>query len=150
NQKKLGGNARSTVGTVTDIYSSLRLLFSRVATPFIGYSMNYSFNNPKGMCEVCKGLGEVKEIDVDKLIDFDKSLSEGAIQFPTFQPGGWRLSRYTESGNFDNNKKIKDYLAEELDRLLNDLGSTPSNPTNKWPKTARYEGIIPRITKNFI
>lgn len=150
NQKKLGGNARSTVGTVTDIYSSLRLLFSRVATPFIGYSMNYSFNNPKGMCEVCKGLGEVKEIDVDKLIDFDKSLSEGAIQFPTFQPGGWRLSRYTESGNFDNNKKIKDYLAEELDLLLNDLGSTPSNPTNNWPKTARYEGIIPRITKNFI
>lgn len=38
NQKKIGGNARSTVGTVTDIYTSLRLLFSRIAEPFIGYS----------------------------------------------------------------------------------------------------------------
>ena len=27
NQKRLGGNARSTVGTVTDIYTLLRLLF---------------------------------------------------------------------------------------------------------------------------
>lgn len=38
NQKRLGGNARSTVGTATDIYASLRLLFSRVGKPFVGYS----------------------------------------------------------------------------------------------------------------
>jgi excinuclease UvrABC ATPase subunit len=29
NQKRLGGNARSTVGTATDVYAALRLLFSR-------------------------------------------------------------------------------------------------------------------------
>lgn len=107
NQKKIGGNARSTVGTVTDIYTSLRLLFSRIAKPFIGYSMVYSFNHPQGMCPLCKGLGETKEIDLDHLINFDKSLNEGAINFPTFQPGGWRLTRYTETGNFDNDKKLK-------------------------------------------
>lgn len=38
NQKRLGGNTRSTVGTATDIYASLRLLFSRVGKPFVGYS----------------------------------------------------------------------------------------------------------------
>ncbi|WP_424350094.1 ATP-binding cassette domain-containing protein (plasmid) [Latilactobacillus sp. 5-91] len=149
-QKKIGGNARSTVGTITDIYSSLRLLFSRIATPFIGYSMAYSFNNPQGMCETCKGLGDIKQVDIPKLIDFDKSLNEGAIGFPTFQPGGWRLTRYTESGNFDNDKKIKDYSKIELDLLLNNPESSPINPTEKWPKTAIYMGIIPRITKNFI
>ncbi|HBM3775501.1 TPA: ATP-binding cassette domain-containing protein, partial [Listeria innocua] len=150
NQKKIGGNARSTVGTVTDIYSSLRLLFSRIATPFIGYSMTYSFNNPQGMCETCKGLGEIKQIDISKLIDFDKSLNDGAIDFPTFQPGGWRLTRYTESGNFDNDKKIKDYSKPELDLLLNNHGSPPITPTEKWPKTATYIGVISRITKNFV
>ena len=149
-QKQISGNARSTLGTVTDIYSSLRLLFSRIATPFIGYSMSYSFNNPKGMCEVCKGLGEIKQIDIDRLIDFDMSLNEGAIDFPTFQPDGWRLTRFTESGNFDNNKKIKNYTEEELNLLLHDNGSSPIKPTIKWPKTAKYIGIIPRITKNFI
>ncbi|WP_265459642.1 excinuclease ABC subunit UvrA [Enterococcus sp. HY326] len=149
-QKKIGGNSRSTVGTITDIYAGLRLLFSRIAIPFIGYSMNYSFNNLQGMCEECKGLGETKHIDVKKLINADKSLNEGAINFPTFQPGGWRLTRYTESGNFDNNKKIKDYSETELNLLLNDSGSSPLKPTEKWPKTAGYIGIIPRITKNFI
>lgn len=149
-QKRIGGNARSTVGTITDIYSSLRLLYSRIAIPFIGYSMTYSFNNTQGMCAFCKGLGEIKKIDITKLIDFDKSLNDGAINFPTFQPGGWRFTRYTESGNFDNDKKIKDYTEKELNLLLNDTGSFPINPTKKWPKTASYIGIIPRITKNFI
>ncbi|MDD7353477.1 MAG: excinuclease ABC subunit UvrA, partial [Peptoniphilaceae bacterium] len=41
NQKRLQGNSRSTVGTVTGIYSDLRLLYSRIAKPFIGYSMKY-------------------------------------------------------------------------------------------------------------
>lgn len=61
NQKKLGGNARSTVGTMTDIYSSLRLLYSRIGTPFVGYSMVFSFNNKQGMCSHCEGLGTVKK-----------------------------------------------------------------------------------------
>src|SRR3954468_9010222 len=35
-QKRLGGGSHSTVGTVTDIYSILRRLFSRVGQPFVG------------------------------------------------------------------------------------------------------------------
>lgn len=50
NQKRLGGNARSTIGTATDLYASLRLLFSRMGKPFVGYSNVFSFNNPLGMC----------------------------------------------------------------------------------------------------
>ena len=49
-QKRLGGHSRSTVGTVTDIYSVLRMLFSRVGQPYVGYSNAFSFNHPKGMC----------------------------------------------------------------------------------------------------
>ncbi|MDF2910381.1 MAG: daunorubicin resistance protein DrrC [Sporolactobacillus laevolacticus] len=149
-QKRIGGNARSTVGTITDSYTSLRLLFSRIAKPFIGYSMVYSFNNLEGMCPRCKGLGEIKQINIQRLIDFNRSLNEGAIQFPTFQPGGYRLSRYTETGNFDNDIKISDYTEEELNLLLYDAGSMPKKPTSKWPKTSTYIGVIPRITKGFI
>ena len=32
-QTRLGGNARSTVGTISDMYSLLRLLFSRIGFP---------------------------------------------------------------------------------------------------------------------
>lgn len=150
NQKKIGGNVRSTVGTVTDIFSGLRLLFSRIGEPFIGYSMVYSFNNAQGMCKRCEGIGEINEYDIDALIDFDKSLNEGAIRFPTFQPGGWRLTRYTESGYFDNDKKIKDYSNDELNRLLNDEGSKPENASSQFPKTGTYIGVINRIKKTIL
>lgn len=149
-QKKIGGNARSTVGTVTDIYTLLRLLFSRIGKPFAGYSMNFSFNNTSGMCPYCQGLGVLKDIDIHKLIDFDKSLNNGAVQFPTFQPGGWRLSRYTESGYFDIHKPIKDYSDSELNTLLYEDEKTPDNPTSNWHKTAKYIGLIPRIRSSFL
>lgn len=75
-QKKPASNARSTVGTYTDIYSLLRLLFSRVGKPFVGYSDTFSFNHPLGRCTRCDGLGEVRELDVHKLVDFNKSLND--------------------------------------------------------------------------
>lgn len=149
-QKKIGGNIRSTVGTITDIYTLLRLLFSRIGKPFVGYSMNFSFNNINGMCPHCQGLGVIKDIDIHKLIDFDRSLNDGAIQFPTFQPGGWRLSRYTESGYFDNQKSVKYYSEMELDTLLYEKEKVPDNPTEKWHKTAKYEGLVPRIRTSFL
>ena len=68
-QRKPAPNARSTVGTYTDIYSLLRLLFSRVGKPFVGYSDTFSFNHPQGRCTRCDGLGEIRELDVHKLVD---------------------------------------------------------------------------------
>lgn len=150
NQKKIGGNARSTVGTITDIYSLLRLLYSRIGTPFVGYSMVFSFNNKQGMCSRCEGLGFVKDIDLDKLVDSSKSLNDGAIQFPTFSPEGWRLSRYTESGFFDNNLPISQYSEAQKTLLFWGKAQTPPNPTKAWHKTAKYIGLIPRLEQAFI
>ncbi len=150
NQKRLGGNARSTVGTATDIYTSLRLLYSRLGEPFVGYSNIFSFNNPLGMCPECEGLGFVQTLDVAALIDKDRSLNEGAILFPTFQPGGWRLTRYTLSGYFDNDKKLVAYAEKELEMLLNAPEHKPGKPHRDWGKTVKYEGVIPRIEKAFL
>lgn len=150
NQKRLGGSARSTVGTATDVYASLRLLFSRMGKPFVGYSNVFSFNNPLGMCPECEGLGFVQTVSVDALIDKDKSLNEGAILFPTFQPGGWRLTRYTLYGYFNNDKKLGKYSPEELDILLNAPEHKPRKPHREWGKTVKYEGIVPRIEKAFL
>ncbi len=150
NQKRLGGNARSTVGTVTDIYSLLRLLFSRIGKPFVGYSDVFSFNNPTGMCNHCEGLGKIETIDIERLFDKNRSLNQGAIRFPTFEPGGWRLTRYIYSGFFDNDKKIQDYSQEELEMLLYADGIKVKNPTPEWHKTSLYEGLIPRIERSFL
>lgn len=150
NQKRLGGNARSTVGTATDIYATLRLLFSRIGEPFVGYSNVFSFNNPQGMCANCEGLGFIQSVNINVLIDKNKSLNEGAIKFPTFQPGGWRLTRYTLSGYFDNNKKLKDYTNQEWETLLYATEHKPKKPSKEWGKTVNYEGVVPRIEKAFL
>ena len=150
NQKRLGGNARSTVGTATDIYASLRLLFSRIGEPFVGYSNVFSFNNPQGMCTNCEGLGFIQSVNINVLIDKNKSLNEGAIKFPTFQPGGWRLTRYTLSGYFDTDKKLKDYNNQEWETLLYATEHKPKKPSKEWGKTVRYEGLVPRIEKAFL
>ena len=149
-QKGIGNNSRSTLGTYSDIYSALRLLYSRLAKPFIGYSMNYSFNNPAGMCPRCQGLGEVREIIPENLLDITRSLNDGAIKFPTFQPGGWRLTRYTESGYFNNDLPLREWSQEKISLLLKGKKQVPPNPTSKWHRNAKYIGIIPRIIETFL
>lgn len=149
-QKRISGNARSTVGTITDIFSLLRLLYSRLGEPFVGYSNIFSFNHVDGMCSCCSGLGKINQIDIDALLNFNKSLNEGAIRFPTFQVGGWRHSRYIYSNLFDNDKPLREYSKAELDTLLyaDDLKLT--NPDERFPKTSNFEGLIPRIKRTFL
>ncbi|MGG8953576.1 ATP-binding cassette domain-containing protein [Staphylococcus ureilyticus] len=150
NQKRLGGNSRSTVGTISDIYASVRLLWSRIGTPFVGYSDIFSFNNPKGMCETCSGLGYIEDINLEELLDFEKSLNEDAIRFPSFRPDSWRVKRYLYSGLFDNDKKLKHYTKEELDTLLYTKPTKLKNPPENWPKTAKFEGLIHRFRRSFL
>ena len=150
-QKKPGQNSRSTVGTYTDIYVLLRLLFSRVGKPFVGYAESFSFNHPEGSCKRCNGLGEIRELDIHKLVDFDKSLNdEDTIHYIAFGKGGWRWIRYAHSGLFDLDKKIRDYSPEELDLFLNSPQIRLKNPPSNWPKTAKYEGLIPRMYRSII
>lgn len=150
-QKKPAPNNRSTVGTYTDIYALLRLLFSRVGEPFIGYSDTFSFNHPQGSCPKCDGLGQVTDLDIHKLVDFNKCLNdEDVIHFPTFTTGAWRWKRYAYSGLFDLNKKIKDYSKEELDLFLYSPQIRLKNPPSNWPKSAKFEGMYPRMYRSII
>ncbi|OTA21786.1 excinuclease ABC subunit A [Xenorhabdus beddingii] len=150
NQKRIGENVRSTVGTASDIYTLLRLLFSRIGHPFVGYSNLFSFNHPSGMCPRCEGLGIVNTIDVEKLVNKNKSLNEGAIEYGTFAPGTWRWRRYVHSGLFDNDKKIVDYTPEERQLLLYAENVAPNTPSPDWPKSARFEGIITRFIRSYL
>jgi excinuclease UvrABC ATPase subunit len=82
-QERMGANARSTVGTATDAYAMLRVIYSRLGQPHVGGSNVFSFNDPAGMCTNCEGLGRVSTVDIDALVDRDRSLNEGAITFRT-------------------------------------------------------------------
>ncbi|MFT8328618.1 MAG: excinuclease ABC subunit UvrA [Oenococcus oeni] len=149
-QKKIGENARSTVGTYTGAYSLLRLLFSRIGRPFIGYSDTFSFNMPKGMCPNCQGLGYVDDIDEDLLIDKNESLNQGAIKFVSFGPDTWRWRRYANSGLFDNDKPVKNFTDREWQLLMYAPQQQLKHPGPKFPKSALYEGVVPRIRRSIL
>lgn len=117
-QSRLGGNARSTVGTITDLYAQMRLLFSRIGTPAVGTSSCFSFNNPNGMCPHCSGLGKVARIDMDSILDPEKSWNEGMVDFTVFKVGGWYWKQYANSGLFDVNIPFGNLSEREKNIIL--------------------------------
>jgi excinuclease UvrABC ATPase subunit len=149
-QRRIGGNARSTVGTATDVAPLLRLLYSRVATPHVGYSPAFSFNDPSGMCPRCEGLGHVADIDVERMVDRERSLDDGAIRMSTYRPGTYRWKRYAHSGLFDRSKPLRDYGPREWDLLLHAEELTPPNPDPEFPRTGTYLGVLPRFRRDYL
>jgi excinuclease UvrABC ATPase subunit len=170
-QERMGANARSTVGTVTDANAMLRVVFSRIGQPHIGGPQAFSFNIPSvsgagavkidrgagetvsrsfsiagGMCPRCEGMGAVSDIDVGQLYDETKSLAGGAIRVPGYTADGWSTRMFSESGFLDPDKPIRDYSPAELhDFLHREPTKVRINGIN-----LTYEGLVPRIQKSFL
>ncbi|MER6948095.1 excinuclease ABC subunit UvrA [Nonomuraea sp. NPDC000554] len=140
-QKPVGGNARSTVGTMTEIHPILRVLFSRRGEPSAGPATAYSFNDPQGMCPECDGMGRKVEVDLDRLINRDLSLDEGAIRLFPVGTYAWQL--YARSGLFDPGKPVRDFTAKELDLLLHGGGFK----VNRGDYENTYEGVVTRFNR---
>jgi excinuclease ABC A subunit len=146
-QRRLGGNARSTVGTITDTWTYLRLLYSRIGEPHLGESNRFSFNDPAGMCPTCSGLGEVVESDVASFLDLDRSLREGAILLPGFGDGGYWHSKYADIGTFDVDTPLKDWSEDERLALL--YGGEHAARLGTRPP-ADYEGVVERFERIYL
>ncbi len=171
-QQRLGGDPRSTVGTVTDANALLRILFSKFGKPYYGPPSAFSYNVPSvrasgaitvekgrakaqrvtfsrlgGMCPKCEGRGSISTLDLSEVFDPSKSLNEGAIKVPGYTPDSfWTLKIFTDSGIVDPDKKISDFTAKELDDLLyHDPIRIKVNNVN-----VTYEGLIPKITKSIL
>ncbi len=149
-QRRLTGNARSTVATAADLAPLLRLVFSRIGEPSAGYSPAYSFNDPTGMCPRCEGLGEVVDIDIEELIDPEKSIDEGPVRFSQFRPRVYRWKRFAYCGLFDREKPLGDYTDEEMDLFLYADQLKLANPDPRFPKTARFDGVVTRMRDVYI
>ena len=94
------------------------MLFSRCGRPFVGWSHRFSFNHPNGMCPACKGLGKRITVDVDKLIDLDRSIEEGAIRHPAYDIGKWYWREIVQTGVVPPRKPLRRFTAAERERLL--------------------------------
>lgn len=153
-QKALGANVRSTVGTAVDVAPLIRLLFSRVGQPSAGGSMAYSLNHPHGMCPECTGLGEKVMLDESKLFDMDKTINEGAIRFSQFSGGSWQEFYYKFNPLYSADKKLKDFTEQEWkalrigpdEPLVMDFIRNNTGQVSKLP----YEGVVTRFNRLYL
>ena len=171
-QERMGGDPRSTVGTATDAYAMLRILFSRLGQPHIGSPQAFSFNVASmsgagavtferagqtkkerrsfsvvgGMCARCEGRGAVNDIDLTQLYDDSKSLNAGALTIPGYSMDGWYGRIFSGCGFFDPDKPIARFTKRELADLLYKA------PTKIKVEgiNLTYEGLIPRIQKSML
>ncbi len=143
-QQRLGGNSRSTVATVTDAAQMLRVLFSRLAEPRLGPPSLYSYNDPRGMCPDCEGIGQVAAMDMSAVVDESRSLNQGALLPKDFAVDSWWWEIYKNSGLFDMDKPISKFTEEERHNLFH-LDDGRKIKVGKIGLT--YEGVVAKLKK---
>lgn len=149
-QKRIVGNSRSNVGTLSEISSFLKLLFSRIGKPEVGMSNHFSPNSPEGMCPTCGGVGAINDLDINGILNKEKSLQQGAILFPDFKVNSLAWKIVANSGFFDLDKPLKDYTEKEIDTLLNADGLKFTLGGNDKGFDANFNGIITKIKRGYL
>ncbi|SEQ45396.1 ATP-binding cassette domain-containing protein [Microlunatus flavus] len=170
-QKRMGADPRSTVGTATDANAMLRILFSRLGRPHIGSAQAFSFNVASvsgagavtstkggqtvkerktfsitgGMCPRCEGRGAVNDIDLTQLYDAEKSLAEGALTVPGYSMDGW-YGRIFAGAGFDMDLPVGKFSKAKLTDLLH--GEARKIKVEGINLT--FEGVIPRLRKSVL
>jgi excinuclease UvrABC ATPase subunit len=170
-QRRMGGDPRSTVGTATDANAMLRILFSRLGKPHLGppsaFAFNVAsvratgaitvergnrravraeFNRTGGMCPRCEGRGSVSDFDLTALYDDSKSLNEGAFTIPGYSMDGWFGRIFRGCGFLDPDKPIRKYSKRELHDLLH----KEATRIQVDGINLTYEGLIPRIKSSML
>lgn len=153
-QRAATSHSRSALGTYMDINPLIRLLFSRIGHPPVASATDFLPQSSFGKCPECHGYGEVITPDLHKLIDFDKSLSDYAVQFKALSPSGWQGRWMITGGLFDPDQPIKDYPKEKLQLLLYGPpeGEKVYAPfhTKHGPQEHEWDGLLPRFRRLYI
>src|SRR5579863_1915606 len=149
-QKRLGGGSHSTMGTITDIYPVLRRLYSHIGKPYVGHANVFSFNDPKGMCPNCNGLGRKLGVDLDLFLDKTKTLNEGAILFHEYAVDSLSLNMLGQSKLFDLDKKLSKFSDQELELLLYSKPYKVKTKVGGKEINITCEGVVGRFTAKYI
>lgn len=82
----------------------------------------FSFNSPYGACSKCSGLGEISEVDEEKIIpNRDLSIAKGGLAPLGEYKNNWMFSlleEFVEQNGFTLKKPLKDFPEELIDKIL--------------------------------
>ena len=108
----------------------------------------FSFNSPYGACRTCSGLGEVSEVDVDKIIpDRSKSIKKGGLAPLGEFKRTWvfeRLDSYLTQEGLSLTTPISEFSDEVLNVVL--YGNEGIERSRK-DTSVSFEGVINFISR---
>lgn len=109
----------------------------------------FSFNSPYGACKTCSGLGEVSEVDIEKIIpDASKSIKKGGITPLGEYKRKWifeKISGYLETVGYSLDTPISEIDNDAMNVVLYGNEGIDSTFNNA---TVRFEGVINFIARH--
>jgi excinuclease ABC subunit A len=109
----------------------------------------FSFNSPYGACPNCSGLGEVSEVDLDKIIPDNKiSIKKGGIVPIGEYKRTWifdKIDGYLNQEGYTLNTPIKDLSDDVIQVLLYGNEGLERSPKDK---SIVFEGVISFISRH--
>ena len=210
-QQLTNHSPRSTVGTATDVYTFLRILFARLGhrpcpncekdvppsfnasqadwdtetgsaeseadddsasseetfpcphcgapIPEVGMAY-FSFNKPEGACPTCTGLGTVHQANLQRLVDEEKSIVEGAVAgwnaaYIQYYIPNLRAAAAHYGFELDPSFPVKDFTPQQRDLLFYGVESPLFRrhfPNTEPPATARQgrvEGLATGLLRRY-
>lgn len=95
---------------------------------------SFSFNSPYGACPHCKGLGVEYRVNIEAVIDEEKSISEGAV-IP--------LGKEKDSNGYEQLKSIPKKYKIDFKKPFNSL----PEKTRNFILYGNEEGLLPELTE---
>ncbi|MCU0522255.1 MAG: excinuclease ABC subunit UvrA [Anaerolineae bacterium] len=206
-QRNTNRSPRSTVGTATEVYTYLRVLFARlghrpcpgcgkdvpspyddtpidwasdsptsdsavdpvetsVACPHCGAPLpelgmaSFSFNKPAGACPICTGLGTVQHANLERLVNEELSILEGAVHgcdplLRQYHADTMRAAGRHYGFDFDPALPVRLFSPPQRDLLLYGVASPQFRrhfPQVEPPGTAkagRFEGVATALLRRY-
>jgi excinuclease ABC subunit A len=113
----------------------------------------FSFNSPEGSCPKCRGLGEITEIDISKIVpDQNKSIyAGGIIPLGPYKNSFifWQLDAIAKKYNFSLKEPIKNLPEKVMDTIFYgsdevfQLRNTPLGVSSNYSLT--FDGLVKYI-----
>lgn len=121
-QMNNNNNVRSTIGT----YFSLNPCFAKIFSSLLDLPYDYFvLNKSENVCPKCLGVGYVKKLDHNKIIDYNKSLAEVPIRCWNKDKDFYRqiIQAFCEDENIPSEKKFRQLTAQQKNSILYGEGS---------------------------
>ena len=153
-EKKIEGNHRRTFST-------------KFACPIHGVSLedmeprSFSFNSPFGACPTCNGLGFIQSIIPEKLLDYEKSIPNGALGrvYASMEFSGFyrqEVEALAEMYGVDISQPLKKLPVKFMKALLYGTGSKHLKYTYVSRRSGRqsqmdhpFEGVINNLERRY-